>query len=80
MLCMIVGDMENVVVAQSSRWGFAMTCRDAFLVTSLIGASTIPFVSCGWTSTIPFIAPGFCEGFVYHMMAIGLNITAVWLY
>jgi hypothetical protein len=62
------------------RLGEAMTCIEAFLVCSLIGASTMPFITCGLTSVISFRPPGLSSGFVYHMMTTGLNIAVEWLY
>jgi len=58
------------------RLGEAMTCIDAFLVCSLIGASIMPFETWGLTSVISFTPPGLSSGLVYHMIATGLNVAA----
>jgi hypothetical protein len=62
------------------RLGEAMTCIDAFLVCSLIGASTMPFDNCGLTSVISFKPPGLSSGLVHHIIATGLKVVAEWLY
>lgn len=53
-----------------------MTCIEAFLVCSLIGASTIPFEICGFTSVISFKPPGLRSVLVYHIIATGLNFVS----
>jgi hypothetical protein len=62
------------------RLGEAVTCVEAFLVCSLIGASTMPFKTCGLISVISFKPPGLSSGLVYHMIATGLKIADEWLY